>query len=94
MALARVVEFEGVDSDRIQQLKQEVESGDRPEGLPATEFVLLYDADAQKSVAIVFFENEDDYRQGDATLSAMPTGDTPGRRSAVSKYEVAIRVSM
>ena len=94
MALARVVEFEGVDSDRIRQLKQEVESGDRPEGLPATEFVLLYDADAQKSVAIVFFENEDDYRQGDATLSAMPTGDTPGRRSAVSKYEVAIRVSM
>jgi hypothetical protein len=94
MALARVVEFEGVDSDRIQQLKQEVESGDRPEGLPATEFVLLYDADAQKSVAVVFFENEDDYRQGDATLSAMPTGDTPGRRSAVSKYEVAIHVSM
>jgi hypothetical protein len=94
MALARVVEFEGVDSDRIQQLKQEVESGNRPEGLPATEFVLLYDADAQKSVAIVFFENEDDYRQGDATLSAMPTDDTPGRRSAVSKYEVAIRVSM
>jgi hypothetical protein len=94
MALARVVEFEGVDSDRIQQLKQEVESGDRPEGLPATEFVLLYDADAQKSVAIVLFENEDDYRQGDATLSAMPTDDTPGRRSAVSKYEVAIRVSM
>lgn len=94
MALARVVEFEGVDSDRIQQLKQEVESGDRPEGLPATEFVLLYDADAQKSVAIVFFENEDDYQQGDATLSAMPTDDTPGRRSAVSKYEVAIRVSM
>ena len=94
MALARVVEFEGVDSDRIQQLKQEVESGDRPEGLPATEFVLLYDADAQKSVAIVFFENEDDYRQGDATLSAMPTDDTPGRRSSVAKYDVAIRVSM
>jgi hypothetical protein len=94
MALARVVEFEGVDSDRIQQLKESIESGDRPEGLPATEFILLHDPDAQKSVAIVFFDNEDDYRQGDATLSAMPTGDTPGRRSAVSKYEVAIRVSM
>ena len=94
MALARVVEFEGVDSDRIQQLKQDVETGDRPEGLPATDFILLYDADAQKSVAIVFFENEDDYRQGDATLSAMPTDDTPGRRSSVAKYDVAIRVSM
>jgi hypothetical protein len=94
MALARVVEFEGVDSDRIQQLKESIESGDRPEGLPATEFILLHDPDAQESVAIVFFENEDDYRQGDATLSAMPTDDTPGRRSSVSKYDVALRVSM
>jgi hypothetical protein len=94
MALARVVEFEGVDSDRIQQLKQEVETGERPEGLPATELIVLHDADAQKSVAIVFFENEEDYRQGDATLSAMPTDETPGRRSSVSRYEVAFRVSM
>ena len=94
MALARVVEFEGVDSDRIQQLKQEIETGERPEGLPAKELILLYDADAQKSVAIVFFDNEEDYRQGDATLSAMPTDDTPGRRSSVSRYEVAFRVSM
>jgi len=94
MALARVVEFEGVDSDRIQQLKERIESGDRPEGLPATEFILLHDPDAQKSVAIVFFDNEDDYRQGDATLSAMPTDDTPGRRSSVGKYDVALRLSM
>jgi hypothetical protein len=94
MALARVVEFEGVDSGRMEQLKQEIETGDRPEGLPATELILLHDADAQKSVAIVFFETEDDYRQGDATLSAMPTGDTPGRRRSVAKYDVALRLSM
>ena len=93
MALARVVEFEGVDSDRIQQLKQQIETGERPEGLPATEFVVLYDADARKSIAIVFFDNEEDYRQGDATLSAMPADETPGRRSAVSKYDVAIRTN-
>ena len=84
----------GVDTGRIQELKEQVGSGDRPEGLPATEFILLYDADAQKSVAIVFFDNEDDYRQGDATLSAMPTDDTPGHRSSVARYDVAIRVSM
>ncbi|MGN6797837.1 MAG: hypothetical protein ACTHKS_06775 [Gaiellaceae bacterium] len=94
MALARVVEFEGVDSARIQQLKDNMESGDRPEGLPATEFLLLYDPDAQKSVAIVFFDNEDDYREGDATLSAMPTDDTPGRRVSVAKYDVAVRMSV
>lgn len=94
MALARVVEFEGVDSARIQRLKEDVETGERPEGLPATEFILLYDADAKKSLAIVFFDTEDDYRQGDATLSAMPADDTPGHRSSVSKYDVEIRVSM
>jgi hypothetical protein len=94
MALARVVEFDGVDTDRIQKLKQEIETGERPEGLPATEFILLYDAEAQKSVAIVFFDTEDDYRQGDATLSAMPADDTPGHRSSISKYDVAVRVSM
>jgi hypothetical protein len=94
MAIARVVEFEGVTPDRIEQLKADMEGSERPEGLPATEFMLLYDADAQKSVAIVFFDNEDDYAQGDATLDGMPTADTPGRRVSVGKYEVATRVSV
>ena len=44
---------------------------------------------ASKSVAIVFFENEDDYKVGDATLDAMPTDDTPGSRTSVTKYDVA-----
>jgi hypothetical protein len=94
MALARVVEFEGVSPERIEQLKSDMEGSERPEGLPATEFMLLYDADTQKSVAIVFFDNEDDYRQGDETLSAMSPGDTPGRLVSVGKYEVATRVSV
>jgi hypothetical protein len=94
MAIARVVEFDGVTSDRIEHLKADMEGSERPEGLPATEFMLLYDADAQKSVAIVFFDNEEDYATGDATLSAMPTPDTPGRRVSVGKYEVAARVSV
>jgi hypothetical protein len=93
MALARVVEFEGVGPDRIEQLKAGMEGSERPEGLPASEFILLYDADAQKSVAIVFFDSEADYATGDATLSAMDPGDTPGRRVSVGKFEVAVRVS-
>lgn len=56
-------------------------------------FVLLYDADAQRSVAIMFFDNEADDKQGDAVLNAMPTGDTPGRRTSVAKYDVAARRS-
>ena len=93
MALARVVTFEGVGSDRIAQMKQEIESGERPAELPATEMMVLHNPDEQKSVAIVFFDNDDDYKKGDEFLSSMPAGDTPGRRTSVQKYDVAIRAS-
>jgi hypothetical protein len=93
MAIARVVTFDGVDSDRIQQMKQEMESGERPDDIPATEIIVLHDADASKSIAIVFFDNEDDYKRGDEALNAMPTTDTPGQRTSVAKYDVAIRMA-
>ena len=54
---------------------------------------MLHDSDAEKSVVIVFFDNEDDYRKGDDVLNAMPTGDTPGTRTSVAKYEVPIRMA-
>ena len=93
MALARVVGFEGVTNERIEQLRQEIGESGRPDDIPATEILILHDPDAQKSLAIVFFDNEDDYRRGDAALSAMPADDTPGKRSSVSKYTVAIRMT-
>jgi hypothetical protein len=92
MALARVVSFEGVSSDRIAALKNEIEGGEQPEGMNATEMLLLHDPDADQAMAILFFENEDDYRKGDEILSAMPAGDTPGRRTAVGKYQIATRM--
>jgi len=93
MALARVVSFDGVNSDRIAEMKREMEGNERPDNVPATEIIILHDPDADKSLAIVFFDNEDDYRQGDEALSAMPAGDTPGQRTSVTKYEVAIRMA-
>ena len=93
MALARVVAFEGVDSERIAQMRQEMEQGDRPDDIPASEVIVLHDADASKSLAIVFFENEDDYAKGDAALNAMSSSDTPGQRTSVAKYDVAIRMA-
>jgi hypothetical protein len=93
MGLARVVTFEGVDTDRIEQLRKEMAEGEAPEGLPVKEGIVLHDAENGKAVAILFFENEEDYQQGDATLNAMPAGDTPGRRTSVTKYEVAIRMT-
>ena len=93
MALARVVTFDGVDSEHIQKLTSDIEGGERPDNLPATEFLLLHDADAGKAVAIVFFDSEEDYATGDATLGGMDPGDTPGRRVSVGKYEVVTRVT-
>jgi hypothetical protein len=93
MALARVVSFEAVSKERIDEVKREMAEGERPEGMPATEFILLHDPESDQSLAIVFFETEDDYKQGDETLNAMPTGDTPGRRVSVTKYEVAHRMA-
>jgi len=93
MALARVVSFDGVDSGRMAELSREVQEGDRPEGLPATEMIILHDPEGAQALAIVFFENEADYAQGDATLNAMSGGDTPGRRTSVQKYQVAVRAT-
>ena len=93
MALARVVGFSGVTRERMDQLKQEIESGERPESVPATEFLLLHDGGADESLAILFFENEDDYATGDAALDAMPRDDTPGTRTSVRKYDVVARMT-
>jgi heme-degrading monooxygenase HmoA len=93
MALARVVTFEGVSKDRMDEMDREMKDGQRPEGFPGTEIVVLHDAEAEKSLVIVFFETEDDYKRGDEMLSAMPAGDTPGRRSSVTKYDVATRMT-
>jgi hypothetical protein len=93
MALARVVAFDGVDGDRIAQMKQEMEQGERPDDVPATEVIVLHDPETQKSLAILFFENEEDYAKGHATLDAMPASETPGQRTSVTKYDVAIRMA-
>jgi hypothetical protein len=93
MALARVVTFDGVNSDRIAEMQREMEGSERPDNVPASEIIILHDPETDKSLAIVFFDNEDDYRQGDEALSAMPAGDTPGQRTSVTKYQVAIRMA-
>jgi hypothetical protein len=94
MALARVVFFDGVGKDRVDEMKREMEAGDAPEGMPSSEIVVLHDPEAEKSLVIVFFESEADYAAGDAILDAMPASDTPGRRTSVTKYDVVARTSM
>jgi hypothetical protein len=61
MALAHFVSFDGVTRDRIWEMESEMRDSEPPEGLPAKEIIVLHDAEAEKSVVIVFFDSEDDY---------------------------------
>jgi hypothetical protein len=94
MALARVVSFDGVSKDRIEEMQREMREGEPPEDVPATEIVVLHDPEGDTSLVILFFDNEDDYRRGDETLNAMSPADTPGRRTSAARYDVAIRMSV
>ena len=92
MALARVVTFDGVTKDRMQELQQRMESGEPPEGMPESELIVLHDGEGEKSLVVLIFDNEDDYKKGDEILSAMDAGDTPGQRTSVTKYDVSMRM--
>ena len=92
MALARVVTFDGVSQERMDELNSRMESGQPPEGMPDAELLVLHDPAGEKSIAIVIFDNEDDYKKGDEILGSMPSGDTPGNRTSVAKYNVATRM--
>jgi hypothetical protein len=92
MALARVVAFDGVTTDRMEEMRSQMTEGDRPEALPAKEMIVLHDPEGEKSLVILFFDTDDDYRTGDEVLNAMPAGDTPGQRASVTRYDVAVRM--
>jgi hypothetical protein len=93
MALARVVSFQGVSEQRIAELREQIESGEQPEGLNATEMLLLHDPDASESLAILFFDTPEDYQKGHDILDAMDRGDTPGSRTGVKRYNVAAHMT-
>jgi len=94
MAVARVVTFDGVNSERMAEMEREMQaSGARPDNVPAKEIVVLHDPEAEKSLVVLFFDNDEDYRRGDEALNAMPTEDTPGKRSSVTKYQVSFRMA-
>lgn len=94
---ARVATFKGGDGAKAAaeiRAKNEAEGGPPP-GLPAKKLLILDDAEGGKSLAITFFETEEDYRQGDETLNSMspPSGDNDiGQRAEVEKFEVVLEL--
>ena len=55
--------------------------------------MILHDPEAEQAIAIVFFDNEDDYRTGDEFLSAMPSPRHAGPADVVTKHDVAVRMT-
>ena len=93
MALARVVTFEGVSKERMDEMDREMQGSERPENVPAKEIVVLHDPDAGKSVVILFFDSEEDYRRGDEALNAMNPGASE-RRTSVEFFEVPVQTAV
>jgi hypothetical protein len=93
MALARVVSFEGVDRERMDELHRRMSEGGPPEGFPPSEAVVLHDAAANRALVMFFLANDDDYAKADDILNAMPTEETLGRRADVVRYDVVYRMS-
>jgi hypothetical protein len=92
MAVARVVTFDGVTKDRMEEMNREMSEGEPPEGFPSAEVIVLHDAGAEKSLVVVIFETDDDFNRADEIMNAMPAGDTPGKRTSVTRYDVAQRM--
>jgi hypothetical protein len=91
---ARVATFEGGNAAEIGGTIEQMRAGGRPDGVPATEFLLLVDRGSGKTLGITLFETEDDLRQGSAALEGMspPTGAL-GRRTSVETFEVPLQLS-
>jgi hypothetical protein len=93
---ARVVRWEGAEAEALRQTAERISADAEdgpPEGVPAKGLLLLQDLEGGRAMAISFFETEEDYREGDETLSAMnPPGDGMGQRVAVDKYSVALEL--
>ena len=61
--------------------------------MPQSEALLLRESGGDRALAIVIVENEDDYRRADEILSAVPADEAAGRRTSVTKYEIAARAT-
>jgi len=93
LAFARVVTFENINPDNVARIRQSMESGDVPEGMPPSQVLFLHDKGTDTALAIVIVETEDEYRQVDEILGGVPANQAAGRRTGVAKYEVAVRAS-
>ncbi len=90
---ARVATFDSdpakVD-DAINMVRDEVQSGNTPDGLEGAKMLMLVNRETGKGLGVTLFENEEAMRRGDEALNAMSPGATE-RRTSVDFYEVPVQ---
>jgi hypothetical protein len=91
----RVVRFNDVDPDRVEQLVAELDEAEGPPaGIKATGLQILLDRDQRTSVVLQFFDSADDMRDSEAAFDSMDPGDTPGERASVDRTELLREIKM
>jgi hypothetical protein len=95
---ARVARWEG-EKEALDKMVEEIRGradAGPPEGVPSTGFTMYRSLDGGTTVAIGFFETEDDLRKGDETLNSMSPPEevqSSVRRVSVDLAEVALELS-
>jgi hypothetical protein len=83
----RVVRFTDVDPERIESIKARIEESDGPpEGVVSTGVEFLHDPDQRTAVVVQRFASEEDMTTSEQALEAMDSGDTPGTRASVDRW--------
>ena len=87
----RVAEFQA-DGESIDRFVAMIESETGPPpGVPATAINVLANRETGTLRVAIFFDSEDDLRQGSATLDGMsPPEDASMRRVAVDTFELLV----
>jgi hypothetical protein len=92
----RVAQFdagttEGMD-ERVAAIKEQVTAGDTPPGLEGVKrIVLLVDRDGGHFANLVYCDTREALEAADAALNEMsPPGEDTGRRTSVTKFEIAL----
>ena len=90
MAVARVVSFDGVSSDRVAEMQRDMQDDEQqPEGLDSTEMIMLHDRDSERSLVILFFDNQDDSARAIEFLGAIAASEARGHRCSLAELRSA-----
>jgi hypothetical protein len=90
---ARVATFESDPAtvgDAIKLVREEVDSGQTPEGLQGAKMLMLVNRETGKGLGVTLFDSEEAMRRGDEALNAMSPGGSE-RRTSVEFYEVPVQ---